>query len=158
MTLHDTTRRYRIITGAWDHYDIPCPHSPDLILCDTPHVSSQLLTFCSRVVSIREPRYLSQAQRREAAELGEGIHVVPLPEGYDRAPLWLIEEVVRRYSHSGDLIWDPYARDHRTGLAALLCDRRYVGHVPDEETAREAVRRLEQVTGGLRLSMFGGGQ
>lgn len=66
-------------------------------------------------------------------------------------PTRLLERLVRSYSNVGETIFDPFAGSGSTGVAALNCDRRFVGIELDTKYFDVACQRLEQAQQQLRL-------
>jgi len=58
-------------------------------------------------------------------------------------PLALMEEIVRDFTDTGDIIVDPFAGSGTTGVAAKRYARRFIGWELREEWATKAMRRIE---------------
>ena len=57
-------------------------------------------------------------------------------------PVWLCEEMIRTYSHPGDVVLDCCMGSGSIGVACLNTDRRYIGIELDEDRFRFAKERL----------------
>lgn len=57
-------------------------------------------------------------------------------------PVSLMEDLIRDFTDSGELILDPYAGSGSTGIGALRLGRRFIGFERDPEMAAIATRRL----------------
>ena len=66
-------------------------------------------------------------------------------------PLPLVEEFVRLFSHTGDLVFDPFAGSATTVVAALHHDRRVIAYERDVNLYAAAAQRVEAETGVLQI-------
>jgi hypothetical protein len=65
------------------------------------------------------------------------------PDRHDyQKPLRLLVDLVRKFSNPGDMVFDPFMGYGRTGEAALLCGRKFVGWDLDPECVARARTRL----------------
>lgn len=74
--------------------------------------------------------------------------VCSIPNGKKRVhptqkPVELMEELIKIHSNENDIVLDPFMGSGSTGVAALNCDRRFVGIELDDEYFETAKSRLK---------------
>ena len=57
-------------------------------------------------------------------------------------PIELLERVITSSTDEGDLVFDPFAGSSATGVAALRCNRQYVGCEREDEYVKLSIERL----------------
>ena len=63
-------------------------------------------------------------------------------------PLALLERIIEASTNEGDLIFDPFAGSCTTGVAAVLCNRKFAGCELESEFIKMAVNRLKTILAG----------
>lgn len=69
-------------------------------------------------------------------------------------PLFIIKELVKLLSKSGDIVLDPFVGSGTTAVAAKELDRKYIGIEINEEYCKYAQERLKNIGIGKPLELF----
>lgn len=73
-------------------------------------------------------------------------------------PLWIMLELIERFTQPGDLVWDPYAGSCTTGVACIRLGRRFLGHEMQRQYAEQSAERLTAEENGINLKAARAGQ
>jgi len=83
------------------------------------------------------------------------LRVERVSKGYPtEKPVGLLKILVKQSSNAGDLVIDPFAGSASTGVASLLCGRRFAGCDVKESAVVAANARLDAVLNPAQKGLF----